>query len=78
MSTPHPYAAVTVLFQQTAFRASARCCAGRYPEEHEISFRLPDALSPKSAGVNDDSRLLDIAVASLALLSSDGSPGRCD
>jgi hypothetical protein len=46
--------------------------------EHTISFRLPDARSPKSAGVNDDSRVLGIAVASMAFLSSDGSPGRCN
>jgi hypothetical protein len=48
------------------------------PGEHTISFRLPDARSPRSAGVSEDSRVLGIAVASMAFLSSDGSPGRCD
>jgi hypothetical protein len=48
------------------------------PGKHTISFRLPDARSPKSAGVSEDSRVLGIAVASMAFLSSDGSPERCD
>jgi hypothetical protein len=48
------------------------------PGKHTISFRLPDARSPRSAGVGDDSRVLGIAVTSMTFLSSDGSPGRCE
>jgi hypothetical protein len=46
--------------------------------EHMIVFRLPDARSPKSAGVGDDARVLGIAVASLRLLSPDGRSELCD
>jgi hypothetical protein len=48
------------------------------PGEHEIVFRLPDAHSPKSAGLGDDARALGIALASLSFLSPDAGSGRCD
>jgi hypothetical protein len=48
------------------------------PGEHEIIFRLPDARSPRSAGVGDDSRVLGIAIVSLSFMSSDGSSGPCE
>jgi hypothetical protein len=41
-------------------------------------LRVPDARSPKSAGRNDDTRVLGIAVQSPNLMPSEGGSARCD
>ena len=46
--------------------------------DHEIVFSLPDAHSPASVGLSDDTRQLGIAMTSLTVFDGAKTLGRCD
>jgi hypothetical protein len=46
--------------------------------QHEIVFKLPDAHSPKSVGVSQDTRQLGISMSSLTFFDSARTSGKCN
>jgi hypothetical protein len=46
--------------------------------EHQITFRLLDAHSPLSVGLNDDTRALGIAVSSISFRGPEDLSAKCE